>query len=235
MNKMINYFEKLQVQQQELIVRLSQQTFEKNPLNRSHVVEVLKDIDGRDKMSCLYGISEKMLIVKQNTYDWIKTRKNAGMRLVEQLSDVDLARDIFKAWDIDNKGFLSLDELTDQLMSLGLCASRQFVVRLLQTLTKSGKQMELLTLKKFLKVFQYDKFGQSACKVLKEEFVTSQKRVYDNLKADFIKSRKKISQQQTKSKNTGWDGKSDYSLGQSSSKAGSFKSFVTKKTHSDGT
>ena len=100
-----------------------------------------------------------MLIVKQNTYDWIKTRKNAGMRLVEQLSDVDLARDIFKAWDIENKGFLSLDELTDQLMSLGLCASRQFVVRLLQTLTKSGKQMELLTLKKFLKVFQYDKFG----------------------------------------------------------------------------
>lgn len=44
-------------------------------------------------------------------------------------------------------------------MSLGLCTSRQFVERLLAALSKPGKKLELMTLKQFLKVFQYDKFG----------------------------------------------------------------------------
>lgn len=44
-------------------------------------------------------------------------------------------------------------------MSLGLCTNRQFVERLLAALSKPGKKLELMTLKQFLKVFQYDKFG----------------------------------------------------------------------------
>lgn len=50
------------------------------------------------------------------------------------MSNIDLARDIFNAWDVDNKGFLTIDELNVQLMSLGLCTNRQFVEKLLAAL-----------------------------------------------------------------------------------------------------
>jgi len=113
----------------------------------------MKDIDGRDKITCLWGISERMLLIKQNTKDWILSRKMAGLKSLSQMSNIDLARDIFRAWDYENKGYLTVDELNVQLMSLGLCTSRQFVERLLTALSKDGRKLELLTLKQFLKVF----------------------------------------------------------------------------------
>ena len=88
------------------------------------MIEVLKDIDGRDKITCLWGISEKTLLLKQNTRDWIISRKLTGLKSLSEMSNIDLARDIFNAWDVDNKGFLTIDELNVQLMSLGLCTNR---------------------------------------------------------------------------------------------------------------
>ena len=95
-----------------------------------------------------------------------------GLKSLSEMSNIDLARDIFKAWDVDNKGYLSIDELNVQLMSLGLCTNRQFVERLLAALSKQGKKLELLTMKQFLKVFQYDKFGFNANQLLKKEFIS---------------------------------------------------------------
>ena len=83
----------------------------------------------------------------------------AGMKSLSRMNNIDMARNIFKAWDIENKGYLSVEELTIQLLSLGLCTGRQFVERLLAALSKPGKKLELMTLKQFIKVFQYDKFG----------------------------------------------------------------------------
>ena len=34
-----------------------------------------------------------------------------GLKSLREMSNIDLARDIFKAWDVDNKGYLSIDEL----------------------------------------------------------------------------------------------------------------------------
>ena len=82
------------------------------------------------------------------------------MKLIESLKDIDLAREIFKAWDFEEKGYLTLHELVEQFLGLGLGINSQFVERFLQTLTSKDKQLEILTLKKFLKVFKYDKFGQ---------------------------------------------------------------------------
>ena len=43
-------------------------------------------------------------------------------------------------------------------MSIGLSTNQNFVRRFLDSL-QSSKKLEILTLKKFLKVFEYDKFG----------------------------------------------------------------------------
>ncbi len=76
------------------------------------MIEVLKDIDGRDKITCLWGISERMLLIKQNTRDWILSHKMAGMKSLSRMSNIDMARNIFKAWDLDSKGYLTVEELT---------------------------------------------------------------------------------------------------------------------------
>ena len=76
------------------------------------MIEVLKDIDGRDKITSLWDISERMLLIKQNTRDWILSHKMAGMKSLSRMNNIDMARNIFKAWDFDSKGYLTVEELT---------------------------------------------------------------------------------------------------------------------------
>ncbi len=53
-----------------------------------------------------------MLLIKQNTKDWILSHKMAGMKSLSRMSNIDMARNIFNAWDINNKGYLTVEELT---------------------------------------------------------------------------------------------------------------------------
>ena len=47
------------------------------------------------------------------------------------MKDIELARAIFNAWDTEENGYLSLQELTEQCVCLGLCLDSSFVERLL--------------------------------------------------------------------------------------------------------
>ena len=47
----------------------------------------------------LFGMNDEQLLVRRQTEDWIKSRKNAGMNMLDKLKDMDFARQIFKAWD----------------------------------------------------------------------------------------------------------------------------------------
>lgn len=106
--------------------------------------------------------------------NWIGSRKNAGMKMLDKLKDMEFARQIFKAWDADKKGYLTAKEVSEQLVGLGLSIDINFAQRLLQTLrmevsriNHAPQEIEVLTLKDFLKVFNYDNFGQRACQVIK--------------------------------------------------------------------
>jgi Ca2+-binding EF-hand superfamily protein len=72
------------------------------------------------------------------------------MKLLEKEKDLELAKSIFKAWDTANKGYISVEELTEKLIGLGLCTTTKFTSLLLMTISKKS---EILTLKGFLKVF----------------------------------------------------------------------------------
>ena len=82
-------------------------------------------------MAILQGFTPTRMIQRQNTYDWIKSRKNHGQKLLEQMKDIELARQIFKAWDPEDKGFLTKKEMADNLISLGLGMDSKFVDRFL--------------------------------------------------------------------------------------------------------
>lgn len=76
-------------------------------------------------------------------------------------------------------------DFTEQLVGLGLASDSKFIQRLLIALKNQAfdmektEKVELLTLKDFLKVFEYDKFGQKACQVIKQEFKAKLKQQID--------------------------------------------------------
>ena len=72
--------------------------------------------------------------------------------MISKMQDMELAKEIFKAWDFDKKGYLTEEELAEQLIGLGLSTTSEFVKRLLQTLNKE-KSSDILTLKQFLNAF----------------------------------------------------------------------------------
>ena len=96
--------------------------------------------------------------------------------MLNQLQNQEFARQIFKAWDAQDKGYLTAQEFTEQLVGLGLASDSQFIQRLLLQLTgrpydeRKFESVDLITLKDFLNVFDYDKFGSKACEVIKKEF-----------------------------------------------------------------
>ena len=112
-----------------------------------------------------------------------------------------MARAIFSAWDHSEKGYLTFKELSEELVTLGLSTENSFVERLMyaikakklrkatenryeladpEAVEEPQVNIELLTLKDFLKVFEYDRFGDKACKVIANEF--SEKLAADMLK-----------------------------------------------------
>ena len=95
---------------------------------------VFKDIDNQDKKKAIYNINEEQLCARVYIENWIKSRKNAGMGMLNKMKDMAFAKEIFKAWDTNNKGYLTTKQFSEQLCGLGLSTDNNFVHRLLVTL-----------------------------------------------------------------------------------------------------
>jgi len=93
-----------------------------------------------------------------------------GLEILEKKKDAKLAMEIFNAWDVRGQGYLSFQEVCNHLIGLGLAEDQEFVQSLLLSVVSSTKNgFELLTMTQFLKVFEFDKFGELACKLLRKE------------------------------------------------------------------
>lgn len=124
----------------------------------------------------LEGHRKYEVIRQQQSNDWIKSRKNAGLEILEKQKDIAFAKEIFNAWDVSKKRYLTFQEITNHLIGLGLADNRQFVQRLLVSIKQKrqkeqvkDEEIELLTLKQFMKVFEFDKFGERACQTIRSE------------------------------------------------------------------
>ena len=137
----------------------------------------MRDVDHQGDAKALYGMNEEKLLIRRHMENWIGSRKNAGLKVLDKIKDMEYATEIFKAWDTDKKGYLTAKEVAEQLVGLGLATDIALAQRLLQTLKMDAirrdsyaQQIEVLTLKDFLKVFTYDNFGQRACDTIRAEF-----------------------------------------------------------------
>ena len=72
-------------------------------------------------------MNEQQLLIRRNIESWIKLRKNAGMQMLNKMKDMEFAKQIFKAWDTSQKGYLTAREMSEQLVGLGLSVDINFV------------------------------------------------------------------------------------------------------------
>ena len=56
------------------------------------------------------------------------------MSLLGRMEEIDLARSIFKAWDVKERGYLSNKELNEYMITLGLATEGTFSEKLLSTI-----------------------------------------------------------------------------------------------------
>jgi hypothetical protein len=55
-----------------------------------------------------------------------------------------------------------------------------------------SKNSEILTLKGFLKVFEYDRIGQLACEAIRRDYMETQRKLYDQIKQQKLKRKMKV-------------------------------------------
>jgi Ca2+-binding EF-hand superfamily protein len=59
-------------------------------------------------------------LVYKRAEEWMKKRKVTDSKSTAKEKHVEFAKELFKIWDSDSSGSLDLEELTLQLVSLGL-------------------------------------------------------------------------------------------------------------------
>jgi hypothetical protein len=98
---------------------------------------------------------------------WIRKRKNAGMNTLNSMADLEVAKELFKAWDLQQKRYIKIDFLTEKLVALGLSEDLGFVSKLMESIKGKtegqGGAADLMTLPDFLGIFSTNKLGTKAC------------------------------------------------------------------------
>jgi len=97
---------------------------------------------------------------------WISKRKSDGMTNLNSMEDLEVAKELFKAWDTLQKRYIKIDVLTENLVALGLSEDLGFVGKLMQSIKGQGGS-ELMTLPDFLSIFSTNKMGIKACQIIK--------------------------------------------------------------------
>jgi len=54
---------------------------------------------------------------------------------IEKNNDLVLAKELFACWDKKRLGHITIEEMAEELISFGLAANRDMVVKLIQTVT----------------------------------------------------------------------------------------------------
>ena len=132
-----------------------------------------------EKMATLLGINRTQFLAIKHFEKFYKTHKNQGFLTVEKNIDIEKAKELFNAWDIDRKGFIHFDVLAENLISIGLAASKDQVLRLLVQVIESDETEEIkrnkkdnfnivVELKQFMAIFEKDTFSERAIKAIKK-------------------------------------------------------------------
>ena len=90
------------------------------------VAAVIRQLD-KDGSKNVNGVSASRMLLKKQNEHWIKNRTQAGLSKVSAMRQDDLAKEIFKSWDTNLHRYLTIDEIAENFIGLGLAPNTQFV------------------------------------------------------------------------------------------------------------
>ncbi|GMI02564.1 hypothetical protein TrVE_jg10602 [Triparma verrucosa] len=76
-------------------------------------------------------------ILKMNTLNWLKAR-GRGAKMATEMDRVKMLRDWFEALDADGSGDISVEELEEPLISIGVVASKEDLIAMINKYDSSG-------------------------------------------------------------------------------------------------
>lgn len=88
-----------------------------------------------EKMTTLLGLTQSQWVAVLQFEEFYKSRKNEGLGQIEKNNDLVLAKELFACWDKKRLGHITIEEMAEELISFGLAANRDMVVKLIQTVT----------------------------------------------------------------------------------------------------
>lgn len=87
------------------------------------------------------------------------------------IGEMDLAKEMFNLWDEKSIGQLSIDQIAEQLISLGLNRDKRNTQQLVRALkNKTSLSDDFLTLDEFMKCFNPDRLGLLFITKVNEQF-----------------------------------------------------------------
>lgn len=114
---------------------------------------------------------------------------------MEKYNYLVVATELFSCWDTRRLGHITIEELAEQLISFGLSVSKEQVVKLLQAITvRKGvikTDLEEITLKEFLKIFERDIFGDKVVKAIKGDWLENRRQAEERILALTLRSKTK--------------------------------------------
>jgi Ca2+-binding EF-hand superfamily protein len=127
-----------------------------------------------ERMTTLLGITNRQYLALQSFERYYKTRQNYGLEQMEKNQDMVLGKELFACWDPERRGRIGVQDLAENLISFGLSMSLEQVVDLIKALlfkkgAQGAQQVEEITMKEFIKIFERDPFGEKATEIIKGE------------------------------------------------------------------
>lgn len=84
-----------------------------------------------ERMTSLLGITKTQFIALQHFERFYLSRRNHGIKQIEKNQSLVLAKELFACWDQSRLGHISVNELAENLISIGLALSKDQVVMLI--------------------------------------------------------------------------------------------------------
>ena len=95
----------LQAEKNDFIANLVKKQEKTQKVTHDSLIAVMREIQQNGQN--LEGNRKYEVIRQKQSNDWIKSRKNAGLEILDKQRDIAFAKEIFNAWDVSKKRYLT--------------------------------------------------------------------------------------------------------------------------------
>ena len=98
------------------------------------LVEQIKESKAKrdfERTPALLGMTNEQFLASQEFNNYYRVHQNEGLEQIDKNKDLMLAKDLFACWDKKRFGHISIEQLSEELISFGMAVDEEQVVKLI--------------------------------------------------------------------------------------------------------